>query len=66
MTCLENIIVISTMFIVLVTIQATKAEGKFIKLSHYFIFFFFWKRMLVVSTKKCEYLKECVEHCKMK
>lgn len=28
MTCLENIIVISTVFVVLVTIQATKAEGK--------------------------------------
>lgn len=28
MTCLENIIVISTLFIVLITIQATKAEGK--------------------------------------
>lgn len=35
MTCLENIIVISTMFIVLVTIQATKAEGKLIKFVAY-------------------------------
>lgn len=31
MTSLENIIVISTMFIVLVTIQASKAEGNSIK-----------------------------------
>lgn len=31
MSCLENIIVLSTMFIVLIAIQTTKAEGNFQK-----------------------------------
>lgn len=40
MTCLENIVILSTMFIVLVAVQTTKTEGNLIsreKKSHIYI-----------------------------
>lgn len=40
MSCLENIIVLSTMFIVLIAIQTTKAEGNFQQT----ILFLFWRQ----------------------
>lgn len=40
MSCLENIIVLSTMFIVLIAIQTTKTEGNFQQT----IFYLFWRQ----------------------